>query len=456
MPSYLIAHTPSSSSLMIPNYRSYSDVEFFTEGITIDICVMQNGKYTACASGNTPQSDGGGTTTTSSSSSSTRPLSESDLTFAKFDTDGDGRVSLGELKIGLENELPPTNNNNVKDDGGISIKTVQQLVHDYDVSGDGTLQQNEFVSVYTFSDRLDGYHAGLAGWAVALIVIFVLLFVCCIGYAVAVVCFGVANIFDYCCYSDDYGEDTTTKIRRDIFDGDDERSRRSRQTIMPNNVLLIDNGDNRGSDTGELALIDEEEMTVNTYSTRGTKSTYKSRSRMGRDPTVYYPGNTVGRDPTMYIPGREDATDPHSSVDDSTYYTNDDNKDQSRMKVNREPTMYVDGLRGYDDDDYKQPRREPTMYVDGTEYKPQRGQPSMYSVDDSTIEEVHTDYRVAGGGTAAGGGGKRSSNAPHHDDSYIIPEDASVSMKSFRSARSMRKQSDKSYGAPRKTNSYYK
>ena len=80
----------------------------------------------------------------------------------------------------------------------------------------------------------------------------------------------------------------------------------------------------------------------------------------------------------------------------------------------------------------------------------------MYSVDDSTIEEVHTDYRVAGGGTAAGGGGKRSSNAPHHDDSYIIPEDANVSMKSFRSARSMRKQSDKSYGAPRKTNSYYK
>jgi len=411
---------------------------------------MQNGKYTACASGNTPQS-GGGSTATSSSSSSQQPLSESDITFAKFDTNGDGQVSLGELKIGLEKELPPTTN--TRDDGSISIKTVQQLVYDYDESGDGTLQQNEFVSVYTFSDRLDGYHAGLAGWAVALIVIFVLSFVCCIGYAVAVVCFGVANIFDYCCYSDDYGEDTTTKIRRDIFD-DDERSRRSRQTIMPN-VLLIDNGDNRGSDTGELALIDEEEMTVNTYSTRGTKSTYKSsRSRMGRDPTVYYPGNTVGRDPTMYIPGREDATDPHSSVDDSTYYTDD--KDQSRMKVNREPTMYVDGLRGYDDDDYKQPRREPTMYVDGTEYKPQRGQPSMYSVDDSTIEEVHTDYRVAGGGTAAGVGGKRSSSAPNHDDSYILPEDASVSIKSLRSSRSMRKQSDKSYGAPRKTNSYYK
>ena len=38
---------------MIPNYRSYSDVEFFTEGVTVDICVMQNGRYTACASGYT-------------------------------------------------------------------------------------------------------------------------------------------------------------------------------------------------------------------------------------------------------------------------------------------------------------------------------------------------------------------------------------------------------------------
>lgn len=198
------------------------------------------------------------------------------------------------------------------------------------------------------------------------------------------------------------------------------------------------------------------ELTMNTYITSGTKSTRQQRSRMGRDPTMYIPGNTVGRDPTMYIPGREDATDPsHGSVDDNTYYT--EVYDQSRMKVRREPTMYVDGLVGYDDDDdYKQPRREPTMYVDGTEYKPQHGQPSMYSVDDSTIEEVHTDYPVAGGGTAAAAAGGKRSFVPNHDDSYVIPEDASVSMKPFRSARSMRKQSHKSYGAPRKTNSYYK
>ena len=429
-----------------------------TEGITIDICVMQNGKYTACASGNIPQ-DISSTSSSSSSSTSSQPLSEVDLTFAKFDTNKDGQVSLSELKIGLVKELSSTtNNNNMKEDD-VSIKTVQQLISDYDKSGDGTLQPNEFVSIYTFYDSLDSYNAGLAGWAVALIIIFVLLFVCCAGYAVAVVCFGVANIFDYCFnYDDDYGEDrTTTKIRHDIFDDDDEQSRRSRQTIM-SNILLIDNGNNRGSDTGELALIDEEEMTMNTYSTRGTMSTIQQqRSRMGRDPTMYYPGNTVGRDPTMYIPGREDATDPRSSVDDNTYYSEDE--DQSRMKVKRDPTMYVGGLRGsyYYTDSSKQPRREPTMYVDGTEYKPQRGQPSMYSVDDSTIEEVHTDYRVSGsGGAAAGGGGGKGSFVPNHDDSYVLPEDTSVSMKSFRSARSTRKQTHKSYGAPRKTNSYYK
>jgi hypothetical protein len=66
---------------------------------------------------------------------------------------------------------------------------------------------------------------------------------------------------------------------------------------------------------------------------------------MGRDPTMYYPGNNVGRDPTMYIPGREDATDPHGSVDDSTYY--DEVESNSTMKIKREPTMYVYGLKGY-------------------------------------------------------------------------------------------------------------
>jgi hypothetical protein len=152
----------------------------------------------------------------------------------------------------------------------------------------------------------------------------------------------------------------------------------------------------------------------------------------------------------MYIPGREDATDPHGSVDNSTYY--DEVESKSTMKIKREPTMYVDGL-GYNGDDYdnddddneddsKQAKRDLKMCVDG-----------MYSIDDSTvITEVHNDYRVAGGAGAAGGGGKRSC-VPNHDDSYIIPEDASVSIKSFRSSN---EKGHHQYREPRKVKSYYK
>jgi hypothetical protein len=346
-------------------------------------------------------------------------------------------------------------------------------MYDYDESGDEALQRYEFVSVDTFSDSLDSYQTGLAGWAVALIVIFCLLVVCCIGYALGVVCCGVPNCFNYCLYHDEhdnektksmtYLDDNTTTAQsrtRDMFI--DDRSRSTKTTMS--DVLLIKNGvgtvPRRGGGGPVIEVVDEDTVfTVNSYSTRDTKSTRQQRSRMGRDPTMYYPGNTVGRDPTMYIPGREDAKDPHGSVDDSTYY--DEVESKSTMKIKREPTMYVDGVRYYSDngndddddeteDDYSlQAKRDLKMCIDG-----------MYSIDDNTngssvITKVHKDdYR--GSGSGSGSSSKHRSavlQAQLFQAEHSIPEDASVSIKSFKSSN---EKGHRQYREPRKVKSYNK
>jgi len=66
--------------------------------------------------------------------------------FRKFDINDDGEVSTDELKAGLEKflnaELPET--------------LVQKLMTEFDTSGDGALQRDEFVSVERFRNRLEG------------------------------------------------------------------------------------------------------------------------------------------------------------------------------------------------------------------------------------------------------------------------------------------------------------
>lgn len=65
--------------------------------------------------------------------------------FNKFDTNQDGEISVQELKAGLEKEL--------KID--LSEKRVQELMKEFDASGDGALQLDEFVTIDQFRNKLE-------------------------------------------------------------------------------------------------------------------------------------------------------------------------------------------------------------------------------------------------------------------------------------------------------------
>jgi hypothetical protein len=65
--------------------------------------------------------------------------------FRKFDTDQDGEISLTELKAGLEKSFKIE----------LSEKRVHDLLADFDKSGDGKLQLDEFAGVEKFRNRLE-------------------------------------------------------------------------------------------------------------------------------------------------------------------------------------------------------------------------------------------------------------------------------------------------------------
>ena len=265
---------------------------------------------------------------------------------------------------------------------------------------------------------------GLSGGAISIIVIFVLLFVCCVGYAIAVVCFGVANCFDDCFRDRDDAKQAHDNMFWDEISRNDrnrdDRSRggksrggksrgdKSRVSRQGSRMLAIEDGRSPG-DSRAIVLatsqdhpsFDDDSLTLNTYGTR----------------------KKVSRDPTMYIPGQEDKPDPDSesrwsdvSSSRREYY-----EDRS-FKSRREPTMYVDG-KSCDGDLTLPVMRDPTMYIDGHQ------ETDMHAIDDSTVEEVHNDYN----------GIDKHYGRPTHDPSYydsMARFDENRSIKSARSQQS--------------------
>jgi len=69
------------------------------------------------------------------------------LAFEKFDKNVDGKISLEELKLGLETSL--------KTD--LSDDRVKKLMEEFDVSGDGYIQLEEMVSVDQFRNKLEAF-----------------------------------------------------------------------------------------------------------------------------------------------------------------------------------------------------------------------------------------------------------------------------------------------------------
>lgn len=225
-----------------------------------------------------------------------------------------------------------------------------------DTSGDGVLQENEFVTIDVHIDILEE-EEGLAGWAVALIVITCLIIMCLIGYIIAVCCCGVANCFAYCCACWGRSSSTTHK-EKDIYDDcTPSTSRRTRMLAIEDRprdekkkdvILMIKNKeDNRSM----LAIADGMEESIKSRNNRNMMLAFENGKQAGRRESletldVPFPPNNhkkkLGRDPTLYIAGDEDKLDPEEAIMLTNGVTYNDGPS---LKVKRDPTMYYEGRR---------------------------------------------------------------------------------------------------------------
>ena len=243
-----------------------------------------------------------------------------------------------------------------------------------DSSGDGALQENEFVTIDVYIDILEE-EEGLAGWAIALIVITCLIIACLIGYIIAVCCCGVANCFAYCCACCRKGgrsSSTTNNKEKVIYDDRtrstsrrtrmlaiedrprEERTRvlaledRPREEKKKDVILMIKNKeDNRSM----LAIADGMEESIKSRNNRNMMLALENGKQAGRRETLdtfvplppVHKKKKMGRDPTLYIAGDEEKPDPEEALmltnDGVTY------KDGPSLKVKRDPTMYYEGRR---------------------------------------------------------------------------------------------------------------
>lgn len=237
---------------------------------------------------------------------------------------------------------------------------------------------------------------GLAGWAVALIVIFVLTIVFCAGYWVGVVFFGVTNCFHKCF--------------------NDRSNNNKKGKDFQNNMYLDD----------ALSKYSHDARSRATYNSRQLMLTEQPHSQMGNDDvfTINTYRGKVSRDPTMYIPGQEGKPDPDPYIlklTNGEEYSQNSHRysNRSSMKPKREPTMYVDGMPI----DQKV-QRDPTMYV-GEDQPNYPG--SIYEEEDYVNDDE--DYNRS----------EQSVTRKHSvfmDEASIQVGDQSIASKSARSRKS--------------------
>lgn len=269
----------------------------------------------------------------------------------------------------------------------------------------------------------------LAGWAVALIVIFVLSLACCAGYAVAVLCFGVANCFNR--RDNSKGKEFQNNIYMDGIESRGPADHERRLAIMDDRSrnserrLAITQGESRTSRASTYCEDPVNDASFHFHDSFTINS--NKRSRPSRDPTMYIPGQE----------GKPDPTDSHHSHHSS--FRTIDNNDTRRYHAEEPPVK---------------PRREPTMYVDGkvSEYMPTKYQTYVeyndeYSdLDNDEYGEVYNEYYYRGERDKGGGMNSKKSNqdvrsSAHHNHHRSQRDQASIASRSQFSSQKSRRSS---------------
>lgn len=195
-----------------------------------------------------------------------------------------------------------------------------------------TAQTPQGASIQPQENSDSGDDSGVPGWAIGLIIIFLLLILGCVGFWVYARMREErdkerSNDF----YTDDNGQ---------AWHPDDDSQDRSYQPDREETRIVV--------------AEPQRQMAAWAKTSDNIESVSYGSKRIGRDPSVYHASATGGRDPTMYIPNQ---------------------------KAKRDPTMYIPGQEGRPDPDTasvfmmkkdrRSRRKDPSMQGSEQDLKPQ-------------------------------------------------------------------------------------
>ena len=203
-------------------------------------------------------------------------------------------------------------------------------------------------------DIYDTNVSSMAPWAIAFIVIIILTILCCTGYWIGVVYFGITNCFKY------VDDDALTVYQ------DEQRS--GSRTMYSEEQLGY-----KSRTRYHPQLMNDTNGTSNTNRRSQVSNVKRIKAAPPRDPTMYIPGMEDRPDPLAITDGGRRSSRRHqggggsrssrssqSGASNSSrrrYYEEEDNnnnktkKKKSQRRPKRDPTMYVDGEATYDNND---------------------------------------------------------------------------------------------------------